>query len=77
MGEDVFVWGRVLCEFKVGREPNTAPIARSFQVACSASSFGQCPEANDCVLDRSVTEAEQPQAETPSSSSSEPTKATR
>ena len=66
-----------LCTFEIGIAPNTTKIEKVFPIVCSSLSNGQCPEANDCVLDRSVTEAEQPQAETPSSSSSEPTKATR
>ena len=64
----------VSCVFKVGIESLETLTERTFQAVCSSLSNGQCPEANDCVLDRKVMEEEtqirnQPSSSTPSSSS--------
>ena len=50
---------RMFCVFKLGTAPNTNQISKEFQVVCSSLSNGECPEANDCALDRSVVEAEE------------------
>lgn len=60
----------MLCTFAIGMAPNTAKIEKIFQAVCSSLSNGQCPKANDCILDRSVVEAK---TQTVSSSSSSST----
>ena len=80
-GKSSVCMGDVSCTFKVGIVPNTTQIERKFRVACPSLSNGECPTANDCVMDRSMVEAEaQAESSSPStapSSSSESTKATR
>ena len=72
----------VSCGFSVGVDSDIQ-IERNFQAVCSSLSNGECPTANDCVMDRSMVEAEtqaEAQAETPSPSTASPsssTKATR
>ena len=62
----------VSCIFEVGIDSNKTQIGRTFQAVCSSLPDGQCPEANDCVLDRSVVEATTAETENspPSTSSS-------
>ena len=79
----------VSCTFQMGVAPNVIQINRTFQAICSTLADGQCPKANDCVLDRSVVAEEEspttlpeeePASPTPSSqpsSSPQPTGATR
>ena len=57
---------KVSCTFEVGIEPNTTQAVREFQVVCPSLPNGQCPPANDCVLDRSVVKAEPPSSSSPS-----------
>ena len=58
----------VSCGFSVDLDSDIL-IERNFQVVCSSLPNGECPEANDCALDRSVVEAEEAQTASSSSSS--------
>ena len=55
-GQENICMSEVSCIFKVGIAPNTTQIERQFRVVCSSLSNGECPEAENCVLDRSMTE---------------------
>ena len=68
----------VICAFEVGMDPNKTEIERRFQATCFSFSNGQCPAASDCVLDRSVVEAQVTENSLlPVSSPSRSTRATR
>ena len=54
-------------------KPDTIYISRAYQVVCSALYNGDCPPAEDCVLDRTFLEAEI-KADQPASNSSPPSK---
>ena len=56
---------KVSCTFKVGIEPNTIQVEREFEAVCASLPNGKCPPSNDCVLDRSVVEAENPSSSSP------------
>ena len=56
---------KVSCTFEAGINPNTSQIKREFQAVCASLPNGQCPPSNDCVLDRSVVEAENPSSSSP------------
>ena len=68
-GQRNICMAEVSCRFKIGVDSNTTQITRNFPVVCSSLPNGECPQAIDCVLDRSIVEAE-PQKEESSSSSS-------
>ena len=53
----------VSCKFKVGAYSYKTYVKRNFQAVCSRLADGQCPPANDCVLDRSVMEVAEKQTE--------------
>ena len=53
----------VSCTFEVGAYSRKNQIERNFQAVCSRLADGQCPPANDCVLDRSVMELAENQTE--------------
>ena len=75
-GRNSICIAKVFCVFEVGMDPNKIQIARNFQIVCPSLSNGQCPKADDCVFDRSVSETprstwEAPvETQSPSSSSS-------
>ena len=60
----------VSCSFNVGVAPITIRVSRSYQTVCSALGNGECPEANDCALDRSVVEETEGENQGASSNSS-------
>ena len=56
----------VFCSVVIGSDSNRESVGRSFQAVCSSLSNGECPEAIDCVLDRSVMEKEEKENPAPS-----------
>ena len=48
--------------------PDKTYISRAFQVVCSALANGDCPSAEDCVLDRTFLKAEKNKINQPASS---------
>ena len=58
-GQNHLCLAEVSCSFKLGvSAPSSIRLIRSYQAVCSALPKGQCPTADQCVLDRSVVTAE-------------------
>ena len=73
-GRKSICMAEVYCSVVIGMSPNREFVGRNFQAVCSSLSNGECPEAIDCVLDRSMIEKEEDSSSsntaTPQSSSS-------
>ena len=60
-GQRNICMAEVSCKFKIGMNRNTIQIDKVYQVVCFSLRNGQCPKANDCVLDRSMVSAREAQ----------------